>query len=369
MENYDQKFKKLLEKYNAGQTTAEETSLLESWYNELNEQQKAQFTRPELDEASVLMWAKIQQQTLVPKVSKLWYRFAAAAVILIVFSVGALLYLKSLDHLNTRQNLANHNIIPGSNKAVLILANGSALNLSSTKTGVIVNAKELSYSDGTDFTNAIADYTALSSSKSMSLQTPNGGTYQINLSDGTKVWLNAASTLKFPSDFAGLKNREVELDGEAYFEVAKNKTQPFKVKSRGQVVEVTGTHFNINCYSNEPSVKTTLLEGSVNVNEYTIKPGQQSMLSASGMRIFQVDTDTETAWKDGEFVFNGEDLESIMRKVSRWYDVDVVYQSSPKKLHFDGEILRSSSINAVLKTLEETGDVKFKTEGRTILIK
>ena len=201
---------------------------------------------------------------------------------------------------------------------------------------------------------------------------PNGGQYQLILADGTKVWLNAASSLKFPTAFPG-KQRTVELTGEAYFEVAKNKNQPFNVKTPTQTVQVLGTHFNINAYSNEPFVKTTLLEGSVNVSSaggsLLLKPGQQALLNNSGLATLKddVDTDEAIAWRNGLFQFNDVDIKTIMRQVARWYDVDVEFKGQVPAYTFHGKISRNLNASTVLKIFELSG-INFTIEGRKIIV-
>jgi ferric-dicitrate binding protein FerR (iron transport regulator) len=204
------------------------------------------------------------------------------------------------------------------------------------------------------------------------ISTPRGGQYQVDLPDGSRVWLNAASSLHFPTAFVG-KERRVEITGEAYFEVAKNKAQPFIVSVNGAEVQVLGTHFNVMAYNDENAIKTTLLEGSVKfVNGSTsslLKPGQQSQLSENGQVkvVSNVDVDAVTAWKNGNFDFQGEDIETVMRQLSRWYNVDVVYRNKPDEL-FYAEIPRNTKLSDVLKALELTGKLRFGIEGKKIIV-
>lgn len=236
----------------------------------------------------------------------------------------------------------------------------------------------------------------------MSLTTPKGGTYQIVLPDGTRVWLNAGSTLKYPSRFTG-NTREVFLEGEGFFEVSqqgsppsamrssrtasgKEQPAPFIIKTRGQQTTVLGTEFNISAYPDEKEIKTTLASGSVKVtalksspvNQSTnplidqsaiLEPNEQSILSATGLQTRNVDVSTEIAWKNGDFVFRNEDLETALRKVARWYDVEIVYgPSAPKNLELGGWVSRSKSLSAVLKVIGEAGDVTFNITGRRIMV-
>ncbi|HWW40381.1 FecR family protein, partial [Pedobacter sp.] len=197
--------------------------------------------------------------------------------------------------------------------------------------------------------------------------------YQLKLPDGTLVWLNSASSLRFPTQFAG-KERSVELDGEAYFEVAKNKEMPFKVHVRAMEVRVLGTHFNVMAYDDEESISTTLLEGSVKVSNAlqtaVIRPGQQASLKKSSgiLGVEEVNTVEAIAWKNGKFLFADEDIETIMRRISRWYNVEVEYRGNLSDKNFAGSISRYENVSEVLKMLELTGTIHFKVEGRRIIV-
>lgn len=314
---------------------------------------------------------------------RLWQKIAVAALLVLSVSASLVLFLaKEQPRINGV--LASNDIYPGSNKALLTLADGKVIALDKAKNGVVVSGDLLTYNDGTqvEFNTSINKDKAGRSFKKQMLMasTPRGGIYNITLSDGTRIWLNAGSTLKFPSNFDTETKRLVELSGEAYFEVAKVTVKekgtkiPFIVSSRGQEVEVLGTHFNVNAYKDEPATKTTLLEGSVrvlnlssNVAERLI-PGQQSVLSSNSIKIKNADIDMETAWKNGEFLFKGENLQEVMRSIARWYDVEVIYESLPKDVHFGGMVSRSKNLSAVLNMLESTGEVKFKVEGRRVTV-
>lgn len=262
---------------------------------------------------------------------------------------------------------------PGGNRATLTLADGKVIDLTYAKTGVIendsiVNVKkiadgELVYANGSSVINTTALHT---------LSTPIGGQYQVALPDGTKVWLNAASTLKFPPAFSG-NERKVMLTGEAYFEVAKNPTQPFKVLMADSTdVVVTGTHFNIKSYQNEKGQQVTLLEGSVtvsNANNITkLEPGTQALIENKVITKDKLlDAEEITGWKDGLFVFHDAPIESIMMQLERWYDAKIIYKANIKQL-FNATILRKEPLAKVLKLLELNGYVHFKTENNTIYV-
>lgn len=206
------------------------------------------------------------------------------------------------------------------------------------------------------------------------LTTPKGGQYQLTLADGSGVWLNASSSIRFPVSFTG-KQRSVEVTGEAYFEVTKNANKPFKVLLNGMEVAVLGTHFNVNGYTDEPGITTTLLEGSVKITKgsaaIVLAPGQQAKLTGNGKVSLIKDPDVEKAvsWKEGYFHFNNNDLETVMRELARWYDVDIVFENEGKKLEyfFSGDIGKSLNLSAVLRILEKS-QVHFRIEGKKLIV-
>lgn len=306
----------------------------------------------------------------------LWPRLVAAASILVVLSLGTYFLLHKNDD-SRKANLAQpKSILPGGSKAILTLANGKQIILTQAKNGRLLteaNTEINKTADGSVLYKAIktghhdirAEYNTLS--------TPRSGQYHLTLADGTGVWLNAASSIKYPVAFTGAY-REVEISGEAYFEVAHNPARPFRVKSNAQVVEVLGTHFNINAYSDEMAVKTTLLEGSVKVtpnNNGTsklLKPGQQAALSGSALSVESANVEEATAWKNGYFRFNNEKIRNIMRQLSRWYDIDVQYDGDVTDEGFYGTISRYKNIGEVLEMIQQTKGVHFTIEGRRITV-
>jgi ferric-dicitrate binding protein FerR (iron transport regulator) len=205
------------------------------------------------------------------------------------------------------------------------------------------------------------------------IQTPRGGQYQVILPDGTKVWLNAASSLAYPTAFTGA-DRAVKLNGEAYFEVADNKDKPFKVMAGNMEINVLGTHFNVMAYEDENAIKTTLLEGSVKVTNgkisHLLKPGQEGRVDrqSGAFRLLEADANEAVAWKNGVFQFGGASIESVMREIVRWYDVDVEYQGRTNE-HFRGTISRSVNASEVFKMLELTGAVHFTIDKKKIIVK
>ena len=313
--------------------------------------------------------------------------WVAAAVILITLGVSSWFYFNEGAQKGSNTLQYANDVPPGGNEAILTLADGSKISLTDADKGELLNTtgvRIVKTDDGqlvyTVNPTVSVKGTALSYN---TITTPRGGQYQVNLPDGTKVWLNAGSSLKFPTVFTNLKERKVELSGEAYFEVAKNKQQPFKVLSlanesgRAQETEVLGTHFNINAYEDEIETKTTLLEGSVKVAmpenrnkkyDVILSPGQQAVLSNNTFKTSIVDTEEIIAWKNGNFVFGNEGIESIMRKIARWYNVEVVYQGKITDNNFVGTVPRFGNISEALTILELTNTVHFKIEGRRITV-
>ncbi len=266
----------------------------------------------------------------------------------------------------------NNDVLPGGNKAVLILADGSTVDLDDANSDTLVKQGQATVIK----TNGKLLYNVADPNQHEILYntifTPRGGQYKVILPDGTNVWLNAASSLYFPTSFTG-NERRVKITGEAYFEVAKNALMPFIVSAGDAEVQVLGTHFNIMAYKDEPVVKTTLLEGSVkfvaaNITN-TLQPGQQSQFKQGKTRVVSgVDVNEVIAWKNGLFHFENADMETVMLQISRWYDVDVVFKTKRgfDLLHVD--IPRSNKLSEVLKALELSGGATFKIEGKTIIV-
>lgn len=331
------------------------------------------------------------------KTVKLWPHYKKiASVAAIFFMITAFILFLTINPDRNQKvsvkpgiEVRQSDISPGGNKAILSLANGSKIILDNVKTGLLVNQFGISIRKAEDghviFDKTVSPYYSSyfngQASHYNTIITPRGGQYKITLPDGTKVWLNAASSLKFPAFFAG-KERNVELNGEAYFEVAKHTSlsssgnkisMPFKVTSGNQVVEVLGTHFNIKGYPDDAVITTTLLEGSVSVSHNTtshsqlLKPGQQATVG-HGIQVLNVDPMKAIAWKNGYFDFSHENIESIMRNISRWYDVDIKYEDNITREGFVGSISRYQNVAQVLNMLQLTGSVHFKIEGRRITV-
>ncbi len=313
----------------------------------------------------------------------IWKQLSIAASILLIISTGLYFYAnRSTEPKLVKQVAAPQQkvIFPGGDKAVLTLSDGSRIILDNAKNGVLANQAGVSIQKTSDgmLLYAFSNTSSENSPEALvaniiynKIETPVGGKYQLNLPDGSKVWLNASSTLRFPALFSG-DTREVELTGEAFFDVAKNKSKPFKVITKDQIVEVLGTQFNINSYSDEGPIKTTLIEGSVKIiykdQVVLLTPGQQFRPQNQNIKVVGADTEEVVAWKNGYFLFKNEDIQSIMRKLSRWYDVEVNYEGAIPNVGFGGNISRSKDISEVLDVLQLTNAVHFKTEGRRITV-
>ncbi|MCX2453940.1 FecR family protein [Pedobacter sp. PLR] len=304
-------------------------------------------------------------------------RWAAAAVAVLAIGIGGY-YLSSMpaklngDAISNVEQKGEH-ILPGGNKAVLTLSDGSQIELDDMANGEIAKESGVKITKTADGRLLYTVREGLAHVKPAfnTISTPRGGQYQVALPDGTMVWLNAASSLKYPSSFTG-KDRLVALTGEAYFEVAKDKKRPFKVKTEQQEVEVLGTHFNINAYDDEEVVKTTLIEGSVKVKlpsnkSAVLKPGQQSVV-LNDIKVNQVDANSAIDWKQGLFWFNDESIYSIMRQFSRWYNIEVEYRGDVRNVRFGGQVSRMKNLAQVLRIMELTKSIQFKVEGNKIIV-
>lgn len=368
----------LVRRYNEGKCTEQEQSLLETWY-----------VNQSLAPAEEIAEFKLEQDLhdifcALPgpgRRMKLWYKIAVAASVLLVTGIGYF-YMERQAAENKDYVYVRSDIKPGGNRAVITLGNGKAIDLSKTGTGVLSREAGLLITKTADGQiKCKLDPHAPKEFSLMTITTPRGGAYMLELPDGTKVWLNAASSLQYLPVTGQVAERRVALQGEAYFEVAKDKTRPFFVETAHQVVRVLGTHFNVSAYDDEPSTRTILFEGAVLVrlskrisgnsdraSEARLVPGQQSLLTETGIKLGTADLKEALAWKNGYFIFNEETLGSIMRKVSRWYNIDVVFKDDLEKTSFIGVISRSKNLASVLQLLQETGNVHFKMEGRSVIV-
>ncbi|MFD1628497.1 FecR family protein [Pseudopedobacter beijingensis] len=375
------RLKELFNKYLMDECTAEEIGLLFGHFSEAKDESMLKkliadaldqipYNGEEeiLSDQKVLdMYQNIQRQIKEGnKVSHLWRKIAVAASVLVFMSLGIYLFLASQQSVPQTENLVSQDVLSdGNNKAVLTLADGSKIILEDIENGVIANegASEISKTSEGQLVYNTDRLAKDNNIKYNEIAVPRGGEYRIVLPDGTKVWLNSSSALKYPAQFIG-QERSVELIGEGYFEVAKNTKQPFKVKVKDMEVQVLGTHFNVSAYQDDTSIITTLLEGSVNISGKTshakLKPGEQSVYANHNIEVSAANIEEAIAWKNGYFRFNNEDIESIMKKVSRWYDVEVEYRGDVKGKTFWGTFSRTKSISELLANLELTESIKFK---------
>ncbi len=303
-------------------------------------------------------------------------RWIAAAAVLLVIATGYY-WWSGYDRKAIVPAGAEYksDVQPGGDKAVLTLANGQKILLDSAANGKLAEqgmVKVIKPASGQLLYEGADDKVSYNT-----LSTPRGGQYRLRLPDGTDVWLNAASSITYPTAFTG-GERTVNITGEAYFEVAKDAARPFHVKVNTMEVEVLGTHFNINSYSDEGMIKTTLLEGSVRINKGTsadgsfqsvvLKPGQQAQAAAGLKVIDRADIEQAVAWKNGMFLFKDQDIESIMKQVSRWYDVEISYDKRPVKELFNGAVPRNVPVSKVFHLLGLTEQVHFKIDGKKVLV-
>ena len=321
-------------------------------------------------------------ETIPTFAPRLWYQLGVAASILILIATSLFFYTNrtpvnklALEVVEPKKAAV---ILPGDDKAILTLSDGTRIILEDAKNGILANQAGVSIQKTSDgellyaFSNSANSVTQAEANILYNkIETPIGGKYQVNLPDGSKVWLNSSSSLRFSALFNG-DTREVELSGEAYFDVSKNKSKPFRVITKDQIVEVLGTQFNINSYSDEGPIKTTLIEGSVKIiykdKVVLLSPGQQFQPKELVSAVLEADTEEVVAWKEGYFVFKNEDIKSIMRKLSRWYNVEVSYSGDIPEVGFGGNISRSKDISEVLDVLQLTNAIHFKVEGRRITV-
>lgn len=308
-------------------------------------------------------------------INQTWVRYAAA--ILLILGTGFYIYIANFSKekklLAANNKLSENLIQPVYNNAILTLSDGRKIVLNNSTSETISDGHTIiNKSNGIlNYYSALTSENAPVSSNTMS--TPRGGQYQLVLPDGSKVWLNSASSLKYPTVFSG-KNRTVELAGEAYFDIKENKAIPFTVKTNKVEVAVLGTAFNINSYEDEPVVATTLINGSVKVigskKSVILKPNQQACLSYENekLQVLTPNMEEVLAWKNGIFQFEDIDIRVVMRQIARWYDVDIIYEKEMPKLQFSGSLLRTESPTSLLKALEKTDRIYFITEGRKITV-
>lgn len=364
MNNTQQRLKELFRKQLEASITAEEQRELFTLSNQPDHEPVLQGL---MDEA----WQDLEQSRpqpirVRPLMHRPWFRAAAAAAVLVT-AIGAWFWLSESPKQPTTTDPITqvlNDVPPGKEGAILTLADGKQILLDTVKEGrlIQVNGIAVELRDGQlvyneSNTSAISYHT---------MSTPGGRQFQLKLPDGSQVWLNAASSIRYPSAFAG-NERKVELSGEAYFEVAKDATRPFRVVTPQQEVQVTGTQFNVNAYADEAQERTTLLEGGVRVIEPAsndtrhLKPGEQAVIKAGNITVHTVDTDEVVAWKNGLFYFVNADIPTVMRQLQRWYNIDVSYEGKIPQREFQGNMQRDLNLSELLTLLQKAG-VHFRLE-------
>lgn len=388
---------RLVKKVLDGKATTEEIHFVKKYYDFFDKEEygSPRLSRDEKMRLEEQLFKKIndeldahENKKIGPPRKYFFFKIAAAFFFLIsLAAIGWYQYQRSPgEKISAYQaHAAWKDIHPGSNKAILTLSNGSKVILDSMAAGQITSQGQykilklqkglLTYDRQNDTgRNHLNNHLATLDMQYNTLSIPRGGKYKVRLSDGTNVWLNAASSLTYPIAFTG-KERCVTLTGEAYFEVQQNADKPFKVKVGKMEVMVLGTHFNIMAYDDEPAARTTLLEGSVKIatqhNSMMLKPGQQAVIRSSmpeRIKVKAVDGEEAIAWKNGFFAFHRTNIYEIMRQISRWYDVNVNFQDS---LHvfLNGSITRDANVSEVFKMLKLTGELDFTIKGKEIIVR
>lgn len=346
-----------LEEWDSAIAEEEEISLREGSFQKMDAGRKAE------------LFKQIENKTKKIITIPLWLKYSSAALVFLALSVTLILYNKTRSISGENQEVATiEDVKPGGNAAFLTLADGTVIILDKEGNGKLAlqgNSAVVKLSEGELIYRPVDGITE--PVKYNTLTTPRGGQYRITLPDGTKAWLNAASSIVYPTAFTG-NNRQVTIKGEVYFEVMPDKSKPFMVSTAGQTIEVLGTHFNVNAYEDEGVIKTTLLEGSVKVSlpsklSSILYPGQQSLVEKGKDHISlnRADTDAATGWKNGEIHFSNTDLKGVLRQLSRWYNVDVNLQGVPDK-KLNGVISSKVNLSAVLQAIEKTSNIPLKIE-------
>ena len=370
-------FKELFQRYKNGTCTPDGVKEL---FELIKSEEADSFIDAELRKEFDLMFDTGEQtQKLTAKVFSLHtfrkYALVAAASVAILFALYFFLGTGNSDK-NNRQIVGNGvENVSDEKKVVLTMDNGQKFILDSASVGEITvqSGIVISLNQNGELLYDASNAQQVNEIRINTVSTPTGGFFKIVLPDGTNVWLNSESELTFPSKFEG-KERNISLKGEGYFEVVKNKETPFKIKlGRGEEITVLGTTFNVMDYKNEPNQKITLLEGSIRLsnksNSKLLKPGQQALIAKEQMEINNnANIDHEIAWKNGLFDFQNDDLPTIMRQISRWYNMEIVYNDSNHTGHYTGSIRKNASISEVIKMLEVAGDVRFSIIGSKIIV-
>jgi transmembrane sensor len=375
MDNNLFKAKALLSKYREGTSTNEEKAWVEDWYLKLNTED-TDLSDEELASDLRDLQSRLAVITTAGPSRKYPGLIAIAATLLLVSGLSLYLFIVRDSPPSPTQTIVINDIAAGTNKAVLTLSNGKTISLSDAGNGLLTTDADaqISKTGEGQIKYVSREQNGNQTNATNIIETPMGGQFQVVLSDGTKVFLNAASSLKYPTQFTGTA-RKVELKGEGYFEVTHNEELPFIVKTERQSVRVLGTHFNINSYTDEGKTVTTLQQGSVQVEAGSerrlLRPGSQTVLLAnSNLNVQPANMETALAWKNNKMAFEDAGIEEIMRQVARWYDLDIKYEGKIPDDTFSGTINRQSNLTTVLKMFALSA-IKFKVEQtgkRTTLI-
>jgi transmembrane sensor len=305
---------------------------------------------------------------------RVWFRYAAAIILL--SGIGVYVWNADVNEnpvvRHTKSVPLIHDVLPGSDKAILTLSDGRKVELNNTTSKTIEDGTlsikstngQLSYAENGNWSSIVKKGVTGGSVESIAYNTtttPKGGQYKLTLADGTKVWLNAASSIRYPTSFEG-NTREVSITGEAYFEVTKNKSKPFIVKTAADEITVLGTSFNVNSYPDENAVKTSLLEGSVKIGKKVLKPGDAYLNG----KIILTDTEQDVAWKNGLFNFNNQDIRAVARQLARWYDLEVYFEGSVPNDTLRGEMGRDLTLLQVQRIFKRMA-IDFRLEGRKMI--
>lgn len=362
----EQELKELLARIDSGTATDAEKALLESWYLQHQEGDGTAYSLEARVEDATAVWLQLQPVISQPKQRRLWPRMAVAASLLVLLGTGAWLLLHQPD----KATSSNSDVAPYTVMATL-KSGGKTIILDNTANGKIAqtnvtksSGEQLAYEAGNNTNTTVYD----------TIQIPAGGRpYTVKLTDGSKITLNAATTLRFPEAFSANRQEEVELiNGEIYAEVVHHANAPLQIKTPGQIITDIGTVFNIAAYPDEPDTRTTLIEGAVTVNaagkSTTLSPGNQAVFAGNSLTKSVANVLQATAWKDGLFRFNGEQINVIMRELSRWYNIEVTYEGAITHEVFYGRVARTRNLSEVLRILERSNKVYFKIEGRRVTV-
>ena len=367
--------KELLKRYREGNCTKEERESVELWFDITSDESEWKWENPgHKENLKAGIFKGIQEVIAQPKQERLrlWpYISVAASVLMLLFS-GWYFYFYNQKQV-AQQPFQQIAVAPGSKQAMLTLSDGSSVLVADAANGILASdgsSRVVKNNDGSLEYESESNHPKPAGRNTLAI--PRGGTFEITMSDGTKAWINSATTITYPAGNSD-KERLVELTGEAYFEVAKDKKRPFRVISNGTEIRVTGTHFNVSAYGDDQHVTTTLAEGSVMVSNHNqqkaLVPGQQSVSDAAGdIALNTVDVESALAWKEGYFVFEDQDLKSVMKMVSRWYDVEIEYQGNIPDKRFGGTFSKSKGLDGLLSYLQQLSNIQFKQQGKKITI-